>query len=84
MTSEVILMVEEAPEGGYTAHALGYSIFTEGDSIEELREQVVDAVHVHFDEAESPRVDQGGQGAFDRSLTVATVPFICHNGVSSE
>lgn len=35
--TEIIFAVEEAPEGGYTARALGHSIFTEADSIEDLR-----------------------------------------------
>ncbi len=30
-------MVEDDPEGGYTARALGYSIFTEGDTLEEAK-----------------------------------------------
>jgi hypothetical protein len=54
--SEVIFMVEEAPEGGYTAHALGYAIVTQGDSLAELREMVRDAVECHFDEDERPRI----------------------------
>ena len=53
---EVIFMVEEAPEGGYTAHALGYAIFTEAETVEELRREVIDAVQCHFDEADRPRV----------------------------
>ena len=53
---EVIFMVEEAPEGGYTARALGHSIFTEAESVVELRNEVVDAVQCHFDEADRPRV----------------------------
>ena len=31
---EIVFVVEEAPEGGYTARALGESIFTEGDSLD--------------------------------------------------
>ena len=31
---EMIFMVENAPEGGYTARALGASIFTEADDLE--------------------------------------------------
>lgn len=50
--SELIFLVEEAPEGGYTARALGASIFTEADTLDELREQVRDAVRCHFDEDE--------------------------------
>ena len=45
---EVVFLVEEAPEGGYTAKALGVSIVTEADDLEQLRRQVVDAVHCHF------------------------------------
>lgn len=56
MASEVIFMVEEAPEGGYTARALGYSIFTEAETIEELRNEILDAVQCHFDEADRPRI----------------------------
>ncbi len=53
---EVIFMVEEAPEGGYLARALGYSIFSEAETVEELRREVVDAVQCHFDEHERPEL----------------------------
>ncbi len=47
--TEIHFIVEEAPEGGYIARALGESIFTEADTIEHLHNQVRDAVHCHFD-----------------------------------
>ena len=50
------VVVERAPEGGYTARALGESIFTEADTEPELRLAVQDAVHCDFDEGESPKV----------------------------
>ena len=53
---EIIFVVTEAPEGGYTARALGAAIFTEADSEPELHGQVRDAVLCHFDEDERPRV----------------------------
>jgi hypothetical protein len=53
---ELIFLVEDAPEGGYIARALGASIFTEGDDLESLREQVRDAVHCHFDDVKRPRI----------------------------
>ncbi|MCP9492868.1 MAG: hypothetical protein MSG64_00265 [Pyrinomonadaceae bacterium MAG19_C2-C3] len=56
MDSELIFMVEDAPEGGFTARALGTSIFTEADDVESLREMVRDAVRCHFDEDARPRV----------------------------
>ena len=53
---ELIFLVERAPEGGYTARALGASIFTEAEDLEGLRGQVRDAVHCHFEEGQGPRV----------------------------
>ena len=53
---EVIFLVEEAPEGGFIARALGESIFTEADDVAELHAKVRDAVRCHFDEAVSPKV----------------------------
>ena len=50
----MIFQVEESPEGGYTARALGASIFTEADDLEDLHAQVCDAVRCHFDEGEAP------------------------------
>lgn len=54
--SEVVFLVEEAAEGGFVARALGASIVTEADSLEELYEQVRDAVRCHYDDAARPRV----------------------------
>jgi hypothetical protein len=47
-------IVEEAPEGGYMARAVDFSIFTEADTLEDLRLQIRDAVHCHFDAPEAP------------------------------
>lgn len=54
--NEIMFVVEEAPEGGLTARALGESIFTEADNIESLHQQVRDAVHCHFDEGKAPKI----------------------------
>jgi hypothetical protein len=54
--SEILFLVEQAPEGGYTARALGNSIFTEADTLQELRQMVQDAVHCHFDVDNMPKV----------------------------
>ena len=53
---EIIFLVEDAPEGGYSARALGASIFTEADDLKGLRAEVRDAVRCHFDETQRPRV----------------------------
>lgn len=52
--NEIFFQVEEAPEGGYTAQALGVAIFTEADTVDELRAMVKDAVVCHFEEKERP------------------------------
>jgi len=54
--SELIFMVEEAPEGGVTARALGTSIFTEAEDVASLYDRVRDAVGCHFVEDQIPRV----------------------------
>ena len=55
-SSEMIFSVQESPEGGYEARALGYSIFTQADSMEELKTMVRDAVSCHFENGEKPIV----------------------------
>jgi hypothetical protein len=54
--NEIFFVVEEAAEGGFLARALGEDIFTEADSLEELRGAVRDAVHCHFDKGAAPRM----------------------------
>ncbi len=54
--SEIIFQVEEAPEGGFVANALGHAIHTEADTMEDLRSMVLDAVRCHFDEDERPKL----------------------------
>jgi hypothetical protein len=53
---EIIFLVEEAAEGGFTARALGESIFTEGDDLQAIEANVRDAVRCHFEEGEMPRL----------------------------
>jgi predicted RNase H-like HicB family nuclease len=55
--TEIVFLVEEDPGGGYTAAALGESVVTQADKLEELREQVRDAVRCHFpDEQSRPKL----------------------------
>ncbi len=54
MPGEIIFAVQEEVEGGYSARALGYPIFTQAESLEELREMVCDAVRLHFEEGDRP------------------------------
>ncbi|MDF1481834.1 hypothetical protein [Extensimonas sp. H3M7-6] len=52
--SEIHVIVEQAPEGGYLARAVGADIFTEADDLAQLRAQIRDAVHCHFEPGECP------------------------------
>jgi len=54
--SEIIFLVEQAPEGGFTARALDASIFTQAESAEELHTRVRAAVRCHFDSDKIPKM----------------------------
>jgi len=54
--SEIIFSVQESPEGGYEARALGFSIFIQANSLEDLRSLTRDAVSCHFEEGQKPAV----------------------------
>lgn len=54
--SEIIFVIEEAPEGGYIAKAVGEAIFTQAESLGLLQERVRDAVRCHFDEGKAPKM----------------------------
>ena len=47
--TEIIFIVENSDEGGYTAKSLGCSIYTEGETLDELKENIKDAIKCHFD-----------------------------------
>jgi hypothetical protein len=54
--TEIVFLIEEDPEGGYTAKALGESIFTQANDIAGLKEMLRDAVRCHFpDQANRPK-----------------------------
>jgi hypothetical protein len=52
--SEIIFLVEEAPEGGYSARAVGESIFTQAADVDDLHARVRDAVRCHFEDGAAP------------------------------
>lgn len=56
MNNEIIFLVEESFDGGYEAKALNYSIFTEADNLDNLREMVKDAVNCHFEPEKMPKI----------------------------
>jgi len=53
---EIIFLVEDTPEGGFTARSLGDFCYTDADTVAELHNNVHDAVARHFDESEKPSV----------------------------
>ena len=56
--NEIIFEVrEDEADGGYTASALGYGIHTQGNTLEELRAMVREAVRCYFDDTmELPKI----------------------------
>jgi predicted RNase H-like HicB family nuclease len=56
--SEIVFEArEDEVKGGYIASALGYGIHTQGETLEELRSMVKEAIDCYFDESvESPKV----------------------------
>ncbi|MGC9994085.1 MAG: 2-oxoisovalerate dehydrogenase [Terriglobia bacterium] len=54
--TEIIFSVQESPEGGYEARALGYPIFTQADTLDELKTMMQDAVRCHFEPQDAPRL----------------------------
>jgi len=55
-TSEITFAFMESPEGGYEARAVGHSIFTEANSLKELKSMIREAAECHFTNQLRPRV----------------------------
>jgi hypothetical protein len=60
--NEILFVVEEAEDGSYRANAVGQAIHTEADSLNELYQEIRDAVHCHFDEGQAPALIRLHQG----------------------
>ena len=54
--NELVFLVEEVAEGGFIARAANHSIFTEADTLEELRHNIREAVDCHFEEGQAPKI----------------------------
>lgn len=55
--NEIIFILEEDPEGGYNARALGLAIFTQGETMEKIKDNIKDALRCHFErDEEIPRI----------------------------
>jgi len=56
MKTEIIFIIEESLDGGYEAHSLGNSIFTEADNLDNLKQNIKEAVACHFVKEEMPKI----------------------------
>ena len=56
MNSEIIFIVEASLDGGYEANALGNSIYTEAENLDDLKRNIKEAVACHFEEREMPKI----------------------------
>jgi predicted RNase H-like HicB family nuclease len=54
--NEIIFLIEDALEGGFTAKAIGENIFTEAESLDELKLNIKEAVECHFEEDKKPKL----------------------------
>ena len=52
--TEIVFAIQESPEGGYEAKALGYSIYTQAETLDELKRSLRDAVRCHFGDKDKP------------------------------
>ena len=56
MTEIIFEVTEDELDGGYSASALGYGIHTQGESLDDVRRNVREAVDCYFDEDSVPKV----------------------------
>jgi len=54
--SEIFFIIQDSLEGGFEAHAPGESIFTEAESLEELKKNIREAVACHFEDDKMPKI----------------------------
>ncbi|HLP95419.1 MAG TPA: type II toxin-antitoxin system HicB family antitoxin [Saprospiraceae bacterium] len=50
----VLFFISESDEGGYIAKSPEFGIFTQGETRDELTENIKEAIHCHFDEGHTP------------------------------
>jgi len=50
MAMELLFEIRDAEEGGYCAKALGHAIFTQAETWDELRRNILEAASLHFEE----------------------------------
>ncbi|MEQ6120529.1 2-oxoisovalerate dehydrogenase [Reichenbachiella sp. MALMAid0571] len=53
--TEIIFIVQESIEGGFEARALDHSIFTDGESMDDLKQNIREAIQCHF-ERDAPKM----------------------------
>ena len=74
--TEIVFSVQKSLEGGYEARAVGHSIFTQADTIDQLRLNVREAVRCHFgDDAKLPLIHLEGEWTNRRVLGSAKGEF---------
>ena len=48
-TEIIFEIIEDEVDGGYSASAIGYGIHTQGETLEEIRENIREAFECYFD-----------------------------------
>jgi len=52
--NEILFLVEERDDGSFRAQGIGAAIHTEASSLEELHQELRDAVHCHYEPGDAP------------------------------
>ncbi len=59
--NEIIFLTKEAPEGGYTAHALGHSVSVQAETEEEIHAKIQEVTESHFGSGREAKIAMGTQ-----------------------
>lgn len=77
MTEIIFEVTEDEVDGGYSASAIGFGIHTQGDSMEEIRRNVREAVDCYFDET----MERPGIVHFQRPSALGKPSFLAQQMV---
>ncbi len=73
MGMELIFEVRDGEEGGYCARALGHAIFTEAETWDELRSNVLEATSLHFEDGSAGGLQSRGMNQGNHVAPAAPV-----------
>ncbi len=83
--NEIIFLIQEAPEGGYRAHALGHSVFTQAETEEELRAKIQEVTASHFGPGRVAKIVTGFEHAPETKVNLTNrIDYAMHIDIMSD